>query len=135
MATRSIIASVDQNNEVRSVYCHWDGYPLHNGRILRMAYSDQSKVDSLLDMGNISTLANTLEECKFYARDRNEEGQDAIVDNYDEFVEDIQNGNCEEYTYLFKDGEWLCYVGTGPEPMKIDDAIYADARQQNEMYA
>ena len=48
MATRSKIAIEDQDGTVRSIYCHWDGYPSHHGPILLEHYTTQEKVESLI---------------------------------------------------------------------------------------
>lgn len=32
MSTRSQIAMLSGDDSIKSVYCHWDGYPAHNGR-------------------------------------------------------------------------------------------------------
>ena len=40
MATRSRIAIEKENGTVESIYCHWDGYPENNGRILVENYTD-----------------------------------------------------------------------------------------------
>ena len=57
MATRSKIAIEDQDGTVRSIYCHWDGYPSHHGPILLEHYTTQEKVESLIALGSISSLA------------------------------------------------------------------------------
>ena len=56
MATRSRIAIEDQDGTVRSIYCHWDGYPSNNGRILVEHYTDREKVKELIALGSISSL-------------------------------------------------------------------------------
>jgi hypothetical protein len=40
----------------RSIYCHWDGYPENNGKLLLEHYKDEAKVSALMDLGNISSL-------------------------------------------------------------------------------
>lgn len=56
MATRSRIGIVNEDGTVSSIYCHWDGYPGGNGKILLLHYSDRNKVQSLIDLGSISSL-------------------------------------------------------------------------------
>ena len=36
MATRSNIAYKTAEGKIRSVYCHWDGYPAYNGEVLSL---------------------------------------------------------------------------------------------------
>ena len=40
MATRSTIALEFADGTVQQVYCHWDGYIDHNGKILFENYSN-----------------------------------------------------------------------------------------------
>ena len=61
MATRSRIAIEDQTGKVRSIYCHWDGYPSNNGRILLKHFRTQEKVESLIELGSISSLNKNVE--------------------------------------------------------------------------
>lgn len=55
MATRSLIG-----NYRSFIYCHWDGYPEHNGEILKKYYKDPKKVDELISLGDISLLAENI---------------------------------------------------------------------------
>lgn len=56
MATRSRIGIENEDGTVSSVYCHWDGYPSHNGKVLIAHYSDREKLKELIDLGAISSL-------------------------------------------------------------------------------
>lgn len=60
MSTRSYICKSDENG-VRGVYCHWDGYPEHVGKILFCYYNDSAIVDKLISLGSISALYPELE--------------------------------------------------------------------------
>jgi hypothetical protein len=123
MATRSTIAIEDQNGKVRSIYCHWDGYPSNNGRILFENYKTQEKVESLIALGSISSLRpevdipegvhhnfqNQDEDITVaYHRDR---GEDLRI-NYHSSVEYFMLSDVEEYGYIFTAaGEWLFVNG------------------------
>ena len=61
MATRSSIAMKTENG-IRGIYCHWDGYPDHNGKILSESYTDADKVKALIDLGDISSLRKEIGE-------------------------------------------------------------------------
>ena len=61
MATRSRIAIELPDGSVESIYCHWDGYPEGNGRTLLDHYTLPEKVQDLINLGSISSLAPTLE--------------------------------------------------------------------------
>ena len=123
MGTRSRIAVMHGNN-CKSVYCHWDGYLDHNGRILLENY-DSSLANQLVAHGDISSLGqrivplNPLDHCfekpeqgttVFYGRDRKETGIDWASDDTFEKFFDRANNCGAEYYYIMKDGVW--YVGT-----------------------
>jgi hypothetical protein len=123
MATRSRIAIEDQTGKVRSIYCHWDGYPSHHGPILLEHYTTQEKVESLIALGSISSLAPETEIPEgvthnfgnategivvAYHRDRGEK----LSIEYHGSVKDFVKSDVEEYGYIFTAaGEWLFVDG------------------------
>jgi hypothetical protein len=126
MATRSRIGIETKdafgNLMVKSIYCHWDGYPENNGRILLENYQDREKVEKLIALGSISSLHEKVEptgQHSFdypqpgvtvaYHRDRGEGFQRPQVNHSREaFV----RSDVEEYGYLFTlEGEWLFVNG------------------------
>jgi hypothetical protein len=122
MATRSHIGKQLPDGSVRFIYCHLDGYPEHNGQILVEHYKDESKVDQLLELGDLSMLRPEIGEeqdfdrtethnnnwCLAYERDRKDSGKKATLSYFDDFLE-------QTYNYLFKDGKWHCYTDNGYE--------------------
>ena len=56
MGTRSRIGIQLKDDSILSVYCHWDGYPSFNGKVLREFYDTTEKVNQLINGGNISSL-------------------------------------------------------------------------------
>lgn len=67
MATRSTISIVTERTVEgigSTIYCHWDGYPSNNGRILLEHYKDAQKVRSLINLGSISSLAENVKPGK-----------------------------------------------------------------------
>lgn len=117
MGTRSTIGLVNENGAVTGIYVHWDGYPEHNGRILRDSYTTPAKVRKLLKLGDLSSLAPEIGKkhnfdnptdgwCIAYGRDRKEKNTDAqLYESVEEFLADDRG---QEYTYLFNDGKWEC---------------------------
>jgi hypothetical protein len=118
MATRSRIGIENEDGTVSSVYCHWDGYPSHNGDLLVKHYSDRENVEALISLGSISSLrknlVNTSGTHSFespqedvtiaYHRDRGEALQEARID---ESIEAYAKSDYEEYGYVFtRDNEW-----------------------------
>ena len=127
MATRSTIGILNSDGSVTAVYCHWDGYPEYNGKILSENYDTSDKVRELLAMGSISSLGEKIgvkhpfsrfdltdgavyDEAAyegittFYGRDRGEQGVEArTFANPTEFVREFG----EEYNYLFVNDRWF----------------------------
>lgn len=60
MATRSTIAIEYADGTVGQVYCHWDGYLEHNGKILQEHYSNPFILRDLIDMGDVSSLGRII---------------------------------------------------------------------------
>ncbi len=58
MGTRSRIG-VMHGDVCKSVYCHWDGYLDHNGRILQEHY-DSAQANHLVALGDISSLGTKI---------------------------------------------------------------------------
>jgi len=56
MGTRSAIGKFNPNGTMTLIYCHWDGYPSYNGRILNEHYKTLEDVDKLLALGDLSSL-------------------------------------------------------------------------------
>ena len=116
MGTRSRIGIQLQDESIVSVYCHFDGYPAFNGRVLRDNYDTVEKVKELIDGGNMScTWTNsgwqneTLPESgALYYTSRGESLEDNAPRIDDDITEFLDNG--EEYAYIFtRADEWICY--------------------------
>ncbi len=117
MATRSRIAIEKEDGKVESIYAHWDGYPEGNGAKLFEHYKDREKVQSLIDLGDISSLHPIVEAPEghsfnspakdvvvAYGRDRGEEN---VGKRYHASKEDFFNSDIEEWGYLLtKEGDW-----------------------------
>lgn len=152
MGTRSRIGYELPDHTVVSVYCHYDGYVDHNGRVLVEHYTDRNAVKELIDGGSMSSLHTThlwvtaavRTEDGDIARDMDgnwvysptrdaqplyhiERGEELNVEHtsFDEFV----SGNSgEEYAYLFDlNGNWEAYkIGWGPvERVEIPNYVTA----------
>ena len=141
MATRSRIAIEKEDGTVESIYCHWDGYPENNGRVLVENYKDHKKVQALIDLGDISNLAPNVEAAPdevhtfngpvdgvvvAYGRDRGETG---VGKKYHGYAPDFFNGDIEEYGYLFtQEGQWLVKsCGRDNQPCTVEDYININA--------
>jgi hypothetical protein len=117
MATRSTIA-IKTPKGIRSIYCHYDGYPEHTGAILREKYITPSKINELLELGDISYLGEDVGVWKqdfndpipgitlAYGRDRGEAGVEARNHpSVGSWLEYRDTSGCE-YGYLWNGAEW-----------------------------
>lgn len=103
MGTRSTIALEYADGSVGQIYCHWDGYLEHNGKILLNDYTNPFKVQELLDNGDTSTLDSAVSGCEFYKN----RGEDCPQRMYKDFADYRKNGEFEEYNYILRrDGKW-----------------------------
>ena len=117
MSTRSNIARLNSDGSVDVIYCHWDGYLTGVGLELVGHYSTKSKLDRLIELGNISTLEDTLEattaQCKgsFYPAEHHdslEELQESLVDSMIEYLYVGMPSTCQADVWL-PDLEWVAY--------------------------
>ena len=152
MGTRSTIALEFADGTVQQVYCHWDGYLAHNGKILFENYTDPFKLRDLIDQGDLSSLgpnigfehpfsphaskedealyeaAKEAGACTFYARDRGETGTSAK--KFKDFADYIENHQYEEYEYILRcvDGKAVWFVKCHSEPYKtLEQAFLEEA--------
>ena len=73
MSTHAIIAISDGIN-IRASYVNYDGYPSHTGVILNAHYNSPDKINSLIDLGELSAIGTDTDHCQAYGRDRGESG-------------------------------------------------------------
>lgn len=135
MSTRSLIGKLNPNNTVDFIYCHWDGYPDYNGKILNEHYTSPSKVDELLALGDLSVLGEVIGEqhdgskfnndsnwCTFHGRDMGH-GNSQAERNIPLEVFLGMNFRGEDYKYLFGTNfKWQCFEYDGtPVSLEIED--------------
>lgn len=130
MATRSRIAIENPDGSVKSIYCHWDGYPEHNGRILNDHYQERKKVESLIELGSISILDENVDPTGPHSFENPQDGVTVAYhrDRGEAYrkpdghrnSESYFKGDIEEYGYLFtKENEWVyvSYSDRRPRPI------------------
>ncbi len=113
MATRSRIGLELADGSVLSAYAHWDGYPEWMGRILRTHYNTKDKVAELIDGGDMSSPwtnagfnNETVAQGPLYYSQRGDDCPPRLDADLCDYLLAI---NAEEYHYLFRNGEWVCY--------------------------
>ena len=121
MGTRSRIGYVNPDDgKITSAYCHWDGYPSHNGKILLENYTTLEAVKTLVDQGDMSSLNAKCDKPEghtfdtpvegytiYYGRDRGERSVSATtVKNEKAFIQATDDSG-GEYAYLFNNGKWF----------------------------
>ena len=117
MATRSRIGIELKNGSILSVYHHWDGYPEWLGRILKTHYNSRQLAAELIDGGDMSSCW-TEGHCddstdgsygpEYYSK-RGEDCPPRLDADLCEYLLQYPRHEAEEYHYLFRSGEWVCY--------------------------
>lgn len=143
MSTRSNIVMLNEDGSLESIYCHWDGYPSHNGRLLYENYTDPAKIRKLMKLGDISILGEEIGRkhafdrfgkkkytpyqvtrkdgtkvggCTAYGRDRGETGTESThYPNMEAMIAMLEEA-WTEWVYYFRvaDGKW--YYCNNPSP-------------------
>tara|TARA_B100000497_G_C7625810_1_gene376079 strand:- start:250 stop:615 length:366 start_codon:yes stop_codon:yes gene_type:complete len=103
MATRSRIAVELDDGTVKSVYCHWDGYPNGVGQdLLNQDFSTTEQVERFIDEGSRSTVDES-----YYEKYGESRGEKLEKPDVHSSVDDYYRSDIEEYGYLFtNEGEW-----------------------------
>ena len=115
MAPRSRIGIELKNGSVLSVYHHWDGYPEWLGRILNTHYNTRQKVAELIDGGDMSSCWtedrwNSETKAQEYGPQYySQRGEECPPRHDADLCEYLLPDGAEEYHYLFRNGEWVCY--------------------------
>ncbi len=125
MSTRSYIAEELKDGKYKVIYCHFDGYLEHNGEILVKHYKSRKKIEELLKLGDLSSLAKKVKPnpkkehsfeygkrqkdvCVAYNRDRHDndpENEAQILTK-----EEMFKNSWIEFFYIFTlDNKWKYY--------------------------
>lgn len=135
MATRSTIAIEHEDGTVEQVYCHFDGYLSHNGKILQEHYTDRSKVEQLVALGDMSILGNEIGEKQdfdnpvngwtlYYGRDRGEDNTAPC--NFENRKSYEKLLDTQGYEYIFtKENVWMVDYGHGWKNLEEELLVFA----------
>ena len=122
MGTPCAIGMKLADGSIRAIRCNYDGYVAGAGVILAGWYTEPAKIEDLLALGDLSQLAEGLDTCIAYHRDRHEPMRPArrfaSVDEYQHLAEAEMSA---DYLYVYDDGRWLVYgMYHKPEWVKIE---------------
>jgi hypothetical protein len=127
MATRGRIGLELKNGNILSVYHHWDSYESWLGRILNTHYNTREKVAELIDGGDMSSAwtnagfsNETVEQGPLYYSQRGEDCPPRLDADLCEF---LLPDNSEEYAYVFRSGEWVCYNMNRFDNTKLPEVV------------
>ena len=125
MATRGRIGLELKNGNILSVYHHWDSYESWLGRILNTHYNTREKVAELIDGGDMSSAwtnagfnNETVEQGPLYYSQRGEDCPPRLDANLNEYL-----ASGEEYAYVFRNGEWVCYNMNQFDDTKLPEIV------------
>ena len=115
MATRARIGLELKDGSVLSAYHHWDGYPEWLGRMLKTHYNTKSLAAELIDGGDMSSCwtderwDDTGVKGVYGPQYYSQRGEDTPPRLDADLCEYLLPANGEEYHYVFRNGEWVCY--------------------------
>ena len=110
MGTPCAIGKKMEDGSVLAIRCNYDGYVAGAGAILGGWYTDATKVEPLLDLGELSQLAKEPADCVAYHRDRREPMRPAKrFDSVEEYQHTAKGEMSSDYLYLYDSGYWSVY--------------------------
>ena len=115
MATRSRIGIELKNGSILSCYHHWDGMPSWLGRILTTHYNSRQLAAELIDGGDMSSCwtderwDDTGVKGVYGPQYYSQRGEECPPRHDADLCEYLLPDNSEEYAYVFRNGEWVCY--------------------------
>ena len=115
MATRSRIGLELADGSVLSAYHHWDGYESWLGRILRTHYNSKELAAELIDGGDMSSCWTDTpfdhdgKASKYGPNYYSLRGDNCPPRLDADLCEYLLPDSSEEFAYVFRNGEWVCY--------------------------
>jgi hypothetical protein len=106
MSTRSMIAIQDADGACYAIYCHFDGYVSHMGKMLTTYFNDDENAADLINNGELRSLDISAEDENVIVREHFEEDFEKREIEYYDTVVDMLNAfqnSDREYIYLWDD--------------------------------
>jgi len=129
MATRAMIAFLDDDKQLVTTYNHYDGYPEYLGKVLNKFYNDERAAEELAGEGYISYL--DIDTGEINAKNQDEPGY-KVIDADDAFtagmmIGDEVKGMGADYGYVWikELGKWFVLKNRGGDSMakQIEDVL------------
>jgi hypothetical protein len=127
MATRGRIGLELKDGSILSVYHHWDSYESWLGRILTTHYNSYEKAAELIDGGDMSSAwtnagfnNETVAQGPLYYSQRGDDCPPRLDADLCEF---LLPDNSEEYAYVFRNSEWVCYNMNQFDDSKLPEVV------------
>ncbi len=127
MATRARIGLELADGSILSAYHHWDGYESWLGRILKTHYNSKELAAELIDGGDMSSAwtnagftNETVEQGPLYYSSRGEDTPPRLDADLCEY---LLPDNSEEFAYVFRNGEWVCYNMNRFDDSKLPEIV------------
>lgn len=113
MSTRSFIGYRDENDKFVGMYCHYDGYPEHVGKILVEHHNSFTAAEAIVEGSQIRNFDHDGTIVRFG-------DGDGAFEDYESLEEVLSCGFDYAYVYSTNDNCWKCYGrGGGIEEFDI----------------
>jgi hypothetical protein len=129
MATRSRIGIQLADGSILSAYHHWDGYPEWLGRILNTHYNSKELAAELIDGGDMSSCWTDTpfdydgKASKYGPNYYSLRGDNCPPRLDADLCEYLLPDNSEEFAYVFRSGEWVCYNMNQFDDTKLPEIV------------
>ena len=127
MATRSRIGLELADGSILSAYHHSDGYESWLGRILKTHYNSKELAAELIDGGDMSSAwtnagfrNETVDQGPLYYSQRGDNCPPRLDADLCEY---LLPDNSEEFAYVFRNGEWVCYNMNQFDDTKLPEIV------------
>ena len=110
MGTPCAIGMKMTDGSVKAIRCNYDGYVAGAGAILAGWYTQQEYVEALLNLGDLSELGETIDDCLAYHRNQGEELNPAVkFDSVEDFRQTGNDVMCVDFLYIFDNDKWSTF--------------------------
>ena len=102
MSTRSTISVVQEDNSVKSVYCHFDGYISNGvGEWLKSYFNSYKLANNAISEGDISSIHGQSIDSYYSKR-----GEDINLETFPNLESFLKNKGKQTFNYLYIYDEW-----------------------------